>query len=62
MAPGFRERPRPGRFWNLDLRDASSFEAQDRRIMALPSPLQRGFDGWESREHIGGSHVWLGPP
>ena len=35
---GPREGPGPGRFRNLDLRDASSFEAQDRRIMALPSP------------------------
>ena len=45
MTLGPREGPGPGRFRNLDLRDASSFEAQDRRIMALPSPLQRGFDG-----------------
>ena len=38
---GPREGPGPGRFRNLDLRDSSSYEAhlaQDRRIMALPSP------------------------
>ena len=34
---GPREGPGPGRFRNLDLRDAPSFEAQGRRIMGLLS-------------------------
>ena len=35
---GPREGPGPGRFRILDLRLAPSFEAQDRRVMDLPSP------------------------
>ena len=58
---GPREGPCLGRFPNLDLRVADSFEYQDRRGIALSASQQRGIDCRESREHIGGSHVWEGP-
>ena len=58
---GPREGPGLGRFPNLDLRVADSFEYQDRRGIALSASQQRGIDCRESREHIGGSHVWEGP-
>ena len=62
MTMGPRKGAGPGRFPNLDLRVADSFEARDRPYTALPALSQRGFDGRESGEHIGVSHEWLGPP